>query len=224
MTQACGEPDAGRLARPVRRCGPGKRTARKSEAAPRPDPYIYSRYVPGWMVAAGESAELAKKLIADTIKSQGIGPKTLSIHADRGTSMTSKPVAALLVGLGVARTHSRPHVSNDNPYSEAAFKTLKYCPAFPERFGSIEDARSFCVEFFGYYNHHHRHSAIALHTPASMHLGTADAVQAARAETLMAAYAANPLRFCNRRPSPPKMPTIAWINQPTIHTDSQNES
>ena len=185
---------------------------------------IFSRYVVGWMVAATETAELAKAFIADTINTHGVTRDVLTIHADRGTSMTSKPVAVLLAELGVTRTHSRPHVSNDNPFSEAAFKTLKYCPAFPERFGSIADARAFCAEFFDYYNHHHRHSGIALHTPASMHFGTADDVQAARAETLHAAYAANPRRFCNRRPAPPKMPTIAWINKPTITNDTQKKS
>jgi putative transposase len=185
---------------------------------------IFSRYVVGWMVAPTETAELAKAFLAATIKAHGITAKVLTIHADRGTSMTSKPVAVLLAELGVARTHSRPHVSNDNPYSEAAFKTLKYCPAFPERFGSIEDARTFCAEFFEYYNHHHRHSGIALHTPASMHFGTAQTVQAERAETLRSAYAANPRRFCNRQPSPPKMPTIAWINKPTITNDAQKKS
>jgi len=185
---------------------------------------IFSRYVVGWMVAATETAELAKAFIAQTIKTHGITARVLTIHADRGTSMTSKPVAVLLAELGVARTHSRPRVSNDNPYSEAAFKTLKYCPAFPERFGSIHDARAFCAEFFDYYNHHHRHSGIALHTPASMHYGTAHAVQADRADTLSAAYSANPRRFCNRRPSPPKMPTIAWINKPTINNDTQKKT
>ena len=115
-------------------------------------------------------------------------------------------------------------MSNDNPYSEAAFKTLKYCPAFPERFGSIEDPRPFCAEFFAYYNHHHRHSGIALHTPASVHFGTATAVQAARSDVLEEAYAANPHRFCNRRPRLPKMPTIAWINRPTITNDAQKKS
>jgi putative transposase len=185
---------------------------------------IFSRYVVGWMVAPTETAQLAKAFIAATIKAHGITAEVLTIHADRGTSMTSKPVAALLVELGVARTHSRPHVSNDNPYSEAAFKTLKYCPAFPERFGSIADARAFCAEFFDYYNHHHRHSGIGLHTPASMHFGTAQTVQADRAETLSAAYAANPRRFCNRRPCPPKMPTIAWINKPTITNDTQKKN
>jgi putative transposase len=185
---------------------------------------IFSRYVVGWMVAPTETAELAKAFIAATIKTHGITADVLTIHADRGTSMTSKPVAALLAELGVARTHSRPHVSNDNPFSEAAFKTLKYCPAFPERFGCIEDARAFCVEFFEYYNHHHRHSGIALHTPASMHFGTASDVQAARTKTLAAAYKTNPRRFCNRRPSPPKMPTVAWINKPTITNDAQKKS
>jgi len=185
---------------------------------------IFSRYVVGWMVAPTESAELAKAFIADAIKTQGITAEVLTIHADRGSSMTSKPVASLLAELGVARTHSRPHVSNDNPYSEAAFKTLKYCPAFPDRFGSIADARAFCAEFFDYYNHHHRHSGIALHTPASMHHGTANAVQAARAATLNAAYTADPRRFCNRRPTPPKLPTVAWINKPTITNDAQKKS
>jgi putative transposase len=185
---------------------------------------IFSRYVVGWMVAPTETAELAKAFIADTLAAHGVTRDVLTIHADRGTSMTSKPVAVLLAELGVTRTHSRPHVSNDNPYSEAAFKTLKYCPAFPERFGSIHDARAFCAEFFEYYNHHHRHSGIALHTPASMHFGTADDVQTARTEVLHAAYTANPRRFCNRRPAPPKMPTIAWINKPTISNDTQKKS
>jgi len=128
--------------------------------------------------------------------------------------MTSKPVSQLLVDLGVARSHSRPHVSNDNPYSEAQFKTLKYCPAFPDRFGSIADARAFCVEFFDHYNHIHRHSGIGLHTPASVHYGTATEIRAQRAVTLEAAYTSNPARFRHRRPEPPKLPTVAWINEP----------
>jgi putative transposase len=176
---------------------------------------IYSRYVIAWMVAPSESAELAKAFIADAIAGQGIDRDTLTIHADRGSSMTSKPVAQLLLDLGVARTHSRPHVSNDNPYSEANFKTLKYCPAFPGRFGSIQDARTFCASFFEYYNHEHRHSGIGLHTAASVHYGTATQIRALRQRTLDAAYAANPDRFSNRRPSPPKLPTVAWINEPT---------
>jgi putative transposase len=185
---------------------------------------IFSRYVVGWMVATTETAELAEEFIATAVAEQGVTRGELTLHADRGTSMTSKGVAQLLTDLGVARTHSRPHVSNDNPYSEAVNKTLKYCPAFPARFGSIQDARVFCGQFFDYYNHQHRHSGIALHTPATVHYGTAEQIQAARVETLDAAYAANPARFRNRRPSPPRLPTTAWINNPTIHTDAQKKS
>ncbi len=125
--------------------------------------------------------------------------------------MTSKPVAQLFVDLGVARSHSRPHVSHDNPYSEGNFKTLKYCPAFPGRFGSIEDARAFCARFFDHYNHVHRHAGIGLHTPASVHYGTADEIRTQRTAILDV----NPARFRHRRPAPPKLPTIAWINEPT---------
>lgn len=176
---------------------------------------IYSRYVVGWTVAATETGELAEQLIADTLARHDIKRDQLALHADRGTSMTSKPVAQLLIDLGVDRSHSRPHVSNDNPYSEANFKTLKYCPAFPVRFGSIEDARAFCTVFFDYYNHVHRHSGVGLHTAASVHYGTATEIRAQRAATLDAAYAANPARFRHQRPTPPKLPTVAWINQPT---------
>jgi len=176
---------------------------------------IFSRYVVGWMVSPAETGELARDFIEAAIAGQGIDRDQLAIHADRGTSMTSKPVAQLLVDLGVARSHSRPHVSNDNPYSEANFKTLKYCPAFPGRFGSIQDARAFCGSFFEHYNHVHRHAGIGLHTPASVHYGTAVEVRAQRAVTLDAAYAANPSRFRHRRPTPPKLPTVAWINEPT---------
>lgn len=176
---------------------------------------IFSRYVVGWTVAAAETGELAEAFIADALARHGVEAGQLTLHADRGTSMTSKPVAQLLVDLGVARSHSRPHVSNDNPYSEANFKTLKYCPAFPRRFGSIEDARAFCAAFFEHYNHVHRHAGIGLHTPASVHYGTADEVRRQRADTLDAAYAANPARFRHRRPVPPKLPTVAWINEPT---------
>ena len=176
---------------------------------------IFSRYVVGWMVSPAETGELAEAFIADTLARQGVGRDQLTLHADRGTSMTSKPVAQLLVDLGVARSHGRPHVSNDNPYSEANFQTLKYCPAFPGRFGSIEDARAFCAAFFEHYNHVHRHSGIGLHTAASVHYGTATEVRAKRAETLDAAYAANPARFHHRRPTPPNLPTVAWINEPS---------
>jgi len=173
---------------------------------------IFSRYVPGWLVAPAKSAELAEAFIAETIARNGVAPR--SLHADRGSSMTSKPVAQLLVDLGVARSHSRPHVSNDNPYSEASFKTLKYFPEFPERFGSIHDARAFCGAFFTYYNHEHHHGALGLHTPASVHFGTATEIRASRAMVLDGAYAANPNRFA-KPPVPPRLPTAAWINEPT---------
>lgn len=176
---------------------------------------IFSRYVVAWMVSPAETGELAEAFIADALAGQDVEADQLTLHADRGTSMTSKPVAQLLVDLGVARSHSRPHVSNDNPYSEAQFKTLKYCPAFPGRFGSIEDARSFATAFFEHYNHVHRHAGIGLHTPASIHYGTAPEVRAQRATTLDAAYAANPARFRHRPPAPPKLPTVAWINEPS---------
>ena len=173
---------------------------------------IYSRCVVGWTVAAGEDSQIAKDLIQRAVREHG---RPGSIHADRGTSMTSKPVAQLLVDLGVARSHSRPHVSNDNPYSEAAFKTLKSAPVFPDRFGSLPDARSFCQAFFAYYNGEHRHSGIGLHTPASVHSRTVHENRAQRAATLDAAYAAQPARVRHRRPQPPALPDAAWINQPT---------
>ena len=184
---------------------------------------IYSRYVIAWTVAAAETGELAKEFIDNAISSQGIEAGQLTLHADRGTSMTSKPVAQLLVDLGVARSHSRPHVSNDNPYSEAGFKTLKYCPAFPGSFGSIHDARQFCETFFAYYNHEHRHSGIGLHTPASVHYGTATEIRAQRTVTLNAAYTANPDRFRRRRPTPPALPTVAWINDPSREANIQSK-
>ena len=183
---------------------------------------IYSRYVIAWCVAAAETGELAKEFIDAALTTQGIERGQLTLHADRGTSMTSKPVAQLLVDLGVARSHSRPHVSNDNPYSEAGFKTLKYCPAFPGSFGSIADARTFCETFFAYYNHEHRHTGIGLHTPASVHYGTATEIRAQRALTLDAAYNANPDRFRRRRPAPPALPTVAWINDPSREATIQS--
>ena len=176
---------------------------------------VFSRYVPGWMVATRESAVLARRLIADTVEKEGIAPGQLTIHADRGTSMRSKPVALLLADLGVERTHSRPHVSNDNPFSESQFRTLKYRPTFPARFGSIEDARAFCADFFTWYNTQHRHSGIGLLTPADVHAGRATEITAARAVTLAAAYAAHPERFVRRPPTPPEVPTAVWINPPT---------
>ena len=140
---------------------------------------------------------------------------TLTIHADRGTSMASKTVALLLADLGVTKSHSRPHCSNDNPYSEAQFKTLKYRPEFPDRFGSIEDGRAFCRGFFSWYNHDHRHSGVGFHTPAAVHFGRAESLQLVRARVLQAAYAAHPERFVHNPPVPPQLPGIAWINKPT---------
>jgi putative transposase len=175
---------------------------------------IFSRYVVGWMVAHAESAHLAERLIAASCETQGIAPGQLTIHADRGTSMTSKVVALLLADLGVTRTHSRPHVSNDNPFSEAQFKTLKSRPEFPERFGSAEDARAFCHPFFSWYNIEHRHGGIGWLTPAMVHYGQVDLVGAARRQILTAAYAAHPERFVRRPPVPPAVPTAAWINPP----------
>jgi putative transposase len=181
---------------------------------------IFSRYCPGWMVVDQEDAQVAKAWLEDVTVSQHISPHRLTIHADRGSSMTSKPVAALLSDLKIGRTHSRPHVSNDNPYSEAGFKTLKYCPAFPERFGSREDAVLFCEQFFAHYNHVHRHSGIGLHTPASVHYGSAKAIQHQRGVVLDAAYVAHPERFFNKAPTPPKLPDFAWINKPREDEDA----
>jgi putative transposase len=175
---------------------------------------VFSRYVVGWTVQERESAALAEALIAQACEQQGIGRGRLTLHADRGTSMRSKPVAFLLADLGVTKTHSRPHTSNDNPYSEAQFRTLKYRPAFPARFDSIEQAREFCRFFFRWYNHEHRHSGIGLMTPATVHHGRAKQARAARQAVLTAAYAANPERFVRKAPTPPTLPTAAWINKP----------
>lgn len=175
---------------------------------------IYSRYTVGWMVATRESRELAERLLGDTIAKQNIDRGQLTIHADRGSSMASKPVAFLLADLGVTKSHSRPHCSNDNPFSEAQFKTLKYRPDFPATFGSVEDARAFCATFYRWYNHDHRHSGIGMHTPFDVHHGHADVVREARAETLSIAYATNPERFVRKHPEPPQLPGTAWINRP----------
>jgi putative transposase len=178
---------------------------------------IYSRYVVGWMVAAREAALLAERLLADTITTQQVPPGQLTIHADRGGSMTSKPVALLLADLGVTRSHSRPHVPDDNPYSESQFKTLKHHPSFPERFGSLQEARAFCQRFFGWYNFEHRHSGIALLTPADVHHGRAPQITLARGAVLDAAFAAHPERFVRKPPVPPALPNMVWINKPSTH-------
>ncbi len=175
---------------------------------------IYSRYVPGWMVATRELATLAERLLADAVRKQGVDRDQLTIHADRGSSMASKPVALLLADLGVTKSHSRPHCSNDNPYSEAQFKTLKYRPDFPDRFGSVQDARVHGQRFFRWYNHEHRHSGIGYHTPWDVHTGAAPGVRDLRAAVLTGAYAAHPERFVRKPPEPPRLPGPAWINRP----------
>jgi putative transposase len=175
---------------------------------------IFSRYVVGWLLARQESAALAKVLIAESCARQHIAADQLIIHADRGPSMTSQPVALLLATLGVVPSHSRPHVSNDNPFSEAQFKTLKYRPDFPDRFGAYEDAETFCQRFFPWYNVEHRHGALGLMTPHDIHYGLAAAKWQQRAEVLRAAYAAHPERFPHGVPVPPPLPTAAWINKP----------
>jgi putative transposase len=177
---------------------------------------VFSRYVVGWTVAYRELASIAQRLIEATCRRQGIVPGELTIHADRGSSMTSKPVAFLLADLGVTKTHSRPHVSNDNPYSESQFKTLKYRPEFPERFSSIEHARAVCRDLFEWYNHEHRHSGLGLLTPSDVHHGLADARLERRATVLERAYAAHPERFPRGLPRPQPLPQEVWINKPKI--------
>ena len=175
---------------------------------------IFSRYVVGWMIAPHESSTLAKRLIAETCEKQNVLPGQLTIHADRGSSMKSKPVALLLADLGITKSHSRPHVSDDNPYSESQFKTLKYRPGFPDRFGSIQDGRSFCQDFFPWYNCEHRHSGIGLLTPEVVHYSKSEAVTNQRRIVLASAFEAHPGRFVRGLPIPPTLPEAAWINKP----------
>jgi len=177
---------------------------------------VFSRYVTGWMVAEHESAVLAKRLIAESIGKQELAAEQqheLVLHADRGTSMRSKLVAQLLADLGVTKTHSRPHTSNDNPFSESQFKTMKYRPQFPSRFGSIEDARGFLRGFFRWYNHEHRHHGIAMLTPAQVHYGLGHQILSERQRVLDMAYQAHPQRF-SKRPTVPQLPAEVWINPP----------
>ncbi len=175
---------------------------------------IYSRYVVGWMLAERESARLAQRLIEETLAKQEIAPGQLTLHADRGSSMKSGLVAQMLADLGVTKTHSRPHVSDDNPYSESQFKTMKYRPDFPSRFGSIQDARAFCRVFFQWYNTEHCHSGIGLHTPEAVHTGRAVEQTARRARVLLQAAATHPARFVSKLPAPPALPSAVWINAP----------
>ncbi len=177
---------------------------------------VFSRYVVGWMVAHEESAALAQKLIEETCRRQGIAPEQLTLHADRGSSMTSKAVALLLADLGVTKTHSRPYVSNDNPFSESAFKTLKYRPGFPDRFMHIEHARGHCGPFFDWYNVDHRHGSLGLCTPHDVHYGLAAKTLVHRSAVLDAAFLAHPERFARGRPTPATLPDAVWINRPIV--------
>ena len=175
---------------------------------------IYSRYVVGWMLAHRESGDLAAELVKQTCEKQGVEPEQLSIHADRGSAMKSKTLSQMFADLGVEASHSRPHVSNDNPFSEAQFKTFKYQPDYPQRFGSYEDATAYSRNFFPWYNLHHRHSGIAMLTPDAVHHGRGHDVLAARQDVLNAAYATHPERFVNGPPTAPKLPAAVWINPP----------
>ena len=181
---------------------------------------IFSRKTVGWMVADRESATLAVKLIGETCERECICQDQLTVHADRGSSMRSKPVAFLLSDLGVTKTHSRPYTSTDNPYSEAQFRTLKYRPEFPDRFGSIEDARVFCREFFAWYNNQHHHTGIGLLTPQQMHAGQAGQISRQRQEVLSDFYRQHPERFVRGEPVAPKVPQAAWINRPEEKPDA----
>jgi putative transposase len=175
---------------------------------------IFSRRVVGWRVADAESADLFKPLFQDAVAKHAVCPGQLTLHADRGPSMKAKATVFLLADLGVTKSHSRPHTSNDNPFSESHFKTMKYQPQFPKRFGSIQDAKSFCRDFFHWYNCQHHHLGIGLMTPDQVHYGQTDAVHAARQSTLHQAFQRNPSRFVNKEPEPPQKPTAVWINPP----------
>ena len=177
---------------------------------------IFSRYVVGWLIAERESSHLAEELIGESCAKQNIPPRQLTIHADRGGPMLAKPLALLMADLGVTQSHSRPHVSNDNPFSEAQFKTLKYRPDYPDRFGSQAEARAWAREFFPWYNDQHYHSALGLLTPADVHSGRATAVIVARQQVLQQAYAQHPDRFVKGVPVHPALPTAVWINPPKL--------
>jgi putative transposase len=181
---------------------------------------IFSRMIVGWLLAEREEASLAERLIADACTREGIEPQQLTVHADRGAPMTSKLVAELLLDLGITRSHSRPSVSNDNPYSEAQFKTMKYGPTYPKRFASIEDAQAWVTTFIHWYNTEHCHSGLGLLPPTVVHSGQAGAVSAARQHILDAAYTDHPERFVRGRPVPPPVPDAVWINPPRPHQHS----
>ncbi|MGP6188563.1 MAG: IS3 family transposase [Vulcanimicrobiaceae bacterium] len=185
---------------------------------------IYSRYIVGWMVADRESSELARILLSETIAKERLDPSKLTVHSDRGSSMTSKPVAFLLADLGVTKSHSRPHVSDDNPHIESLFKTAKYQPEFPATFANIVEAREFCRVFVRWYNTQHRHSALALLTPADVHFGRAQHRLEGRQRIMDAAYAEHPERFVNGKPNVPQLPAASYINRPLEVIDKVCES
>ena len=175
---------------------------------------IFSRYVVGWTLAHRESSEIASRLIRESVEKQEVNEDELTLHSDRGPSMASHSVAQLLGTLGVTKSHSRPHVSNDNPFSESQFKTMKYCPQFPKRFGGFDDSLTFCREFFPWYNDVHYHTGIGLLTPASLHYNQAEDILRSRQVTLDGAYQKHPERFVKKRPAPSKLPAAVWINPP----------
>ena len=179
---------------------------------------VYSRFIVGWMVAEGESSELAETVIAAACIKQNIGRDQLTLHADRGSAMRAKTVAQLLADLGVTKTHARPYTPNDNPYSEAQFKTMKYRPNYPDRFDSLDHARSWARAFFAWYNHEHHHTGLGLMTPTVVHQGQVDEVRAKRQRVLDEAYAAHPERFVKGHLIAPKAPDQVWINPPQSAT------
>ena len=183
---------------------------------------VFSRYVVGWMLVPHEGAQLAKRLIGETCREFEVSEGQLTIHAERGSSMTSKPVVLLLTDLGVTKMHSRPHVSDSNPYSGSQFRTMKHRPEFPDRFGSIQGARAFCRRFSPWYNDEHRHSGIGLLTPVTLHFGLAEEARQQRQAVLAAAYQQQPERAARRHPTPIAMPKEVWINKsPTIDSNTQ---
>jgi putative transposase len=182
---------------------------------------VFSRYVPGWMIAKRESAQLAEQMIAESCTKQGIKPEQLVLHADRGSAMRSKTVAQLLIKLGIAKSHSRPYTPTDNPFSEAQFKTMKYRPDYPETFLGVKDARGWARGFIHWYNHEHHHTGLALMTPATVHFGREETVYQQRQQVLVTAYAAHPERFVRGKPTPPPLPNEVWINKPRTQDEKQ---
>ena len=182
---------------------------------------MFSRYVVAWMVAKRETAALAKRLIREACLKENIDPGQLTLHQDRGSPMTAKTFSQLLVDLDILASYSRPRVSDDNPYSESHFKTVKYAPSYPGHFDSVDDARAYFGPFFRRYNAEHRHSGLGLMTPESVHTGRAPALQVERQRVLDLAHQLHPKRFVRGRPTPPSLPTEVWINQPNQSIDTK---